>query len=90
LGGGKITPIDTKDDFYALKPGGAVDKAYKGQPSKMEIEHSPIEFKGSIKLELPNGTNQNIDFLKDAHNIRQITSLIHAETAKMINQTQKA
>jgi len=90
IGGGKITPIDTKDDFYALKPGGAVDKGSQSQPSKMEIEHSPLEVKGSIKLELPNGTNQDIDFMKDAHNIRNITSLIHAETAKMINGTQKA
>lgn len=90
VGGGKITPIDTEDDFYALKPGGAASKGSQSQPTKMEIEHSPLEVKGTIKLELPNGVNQNIDFMKDAHNLRAVTSLVHAETARMLNGTQKA
>jgi hypothetical protein len=92
LGGGKITPIDNKDEFYALKPGGAVDKANKSAniPSSINHEFAPIEFKGNITIDTPGNPGKGVELLKDAHFIRQVTGLIHGETKRMMNQKQKS
>lgn len=92
--GNVATPITNKDMFVG-QPGGAIDKANKANqnaniPATINHTFGPIEVKGTIKLELPNGTNKDIDFMEDAHNIRQISMLIGAETARMLNGKQKA
>jgi hypothetical protein len=90
--GGKIHPIDNKDNLLAMKKGGVVDKANRGANIPATINHtfSPLVINGSITLDTPGNPGQAIDLLKDSHFIRQVTSLIHAETKRMTNQTQVA
>jgi len=92
--GGVATPITNKDMIVG-QPGGAIDKANKANqnaniPATINHTFEPLEIKGSLMINTPGNPGQGVDLLKDAHFIRQITSLIHAETAKMMNQTQKA
>jgi len=99
--GGKITPIDNKDELLAMKPGGAVAEALSKFNNKnngsasvnsggvMRHEFGDIRFSGEIKLTSP-GTqpisiHSLIDLSKDPVFIRNITNMIHAETARVIN-----
>ena len=85
--GGKITPIDNKDDLVAYKPNGPVDKANKTNTNKsgrMKIEFGDINFTGEIKLTSPGSPGLTVDLLEDPHFIRNITRMIHSETEKTI------
>lgn len=86
--GGKITPIDNKDDLVAYKPNGPIDNSMKSNstPSTMKIEFGEIRFKfDEIKVTSPGSPGVAIELLKDPGFIRSITSKIHAETQKTIN-----
>ena len=84
--GGKVHPIDNKDDLLAMKKGGVVDKANKSANIPSTITHifNPIEFKGSITINSPGNPGQTIDLLKNQDFISNITSMIHIETQKQI------
>jgi hypothetical protein len=89
---GVATPITNKDMFVG-QPGGAIDKANKANqganiPANVNHTFDTIEIKGSIMLETPGNPGKGVDLLKDAHFIRQITSLIHVETKRSMNQKQ--
>lgn len=90
LQGGKIHPIDNKDDLLAMKKGGVIDKANQGANIPATINHTfnPIVVSGSITLDTPGNPGKGVDLLKDAHFIRQVTSLIHVETKRSMNGKQ--
>jgi hypothetical protein len=90
LQGGKIHPIDNKDDLLAMKKGGVIDKANQGANIPATINHTfnPIVISGSITLDTPGNPGKGVDLLKDAHFIRQVTSLIHVETKRSMNGKQ--
>ncbi len=85
--GGKITPIDNKDDLIAMKPNGPVDKTIRnGTNSTMKIEFGEIRFKfDELKVTSPGSPGVSIDLLKDQQFIRSITRMVHSETEKVIN-----
>ena len=83
--GGKIHPIDNKDDLLAMKRGGVVDKANRGANVPATINHtfSPLVINGTIMVDTPGNPGQGVDLLKNSHFIRQITNMIHAETSRI-------
>ena len=85
--GGKITPIDNKDDLMAYKPNGVIDNAMKGNANgSMKIEFGEIHFKfDELKVTSPGSPGIAIDLLKDPQFIRNVTRMVHSETQKVIN-----
>lgn len=88
--GGKITPIDNKDDLIAAKPNGVIDRSTKNSNNTKEIKisFSDIKFDGQITLSGPgNGNSIDItrDLLKNQDFVRNITKMIHIESSKAIN-----
>lgn len=86
--GGKITPIDNKDDLIAMKPNGPVEKTLSNVNSggSMKIEFGEIRFRfDELKITSPGSPGIAIDMLKDPMFIRNITRMIHSETEKVIN-----
>jgi hypothetical protein len=84
--GGKITPIDNKDDLMAMKPKGPIDKAMSNTPQTMKIEFGDIHFKfDELKVTSPGSPGVAIDLLKDASFIKNITRMVHVETEKVVN-----
>jgi hypothetical protein len=88
--GGKIHPIDNKDDLLAMKKGGVIDKANQSANIPANVHHTfdDIVINGSLTLNTPGNPGKGVNLLKDAHFIRQITNLIHVETKRMMNQKQ--
>jgi hypothetical protein len=83
--GGKIHPIDNKDDLMAMKPNGVVDKAIS-KSSTMKIEFGEIHFRfDELKVSSPGNPGQAVELTKDPQFIRNITRMIHVETEKAIN-----
>ena len=90
LSGGKLTPIDKKDDLVAYKPNGPVDNAIKGSNSSnggtMKIEFGEIHFKfDELKVTSPGSPGVAVELIKDPKFIRDITRMIHVETEKVVN-----
>ena len=87
LNGGKIHPIDNKDDLIAMKPHGAVDKAINqaSTTSTMKIEFGEIRFKfDELKISAPGAPGTAVDLTKNPVFIRELTKMIHTETEKAI------
>jgi hypothetical protein len=87
LSGGKITPIDKKDDLLAMKEGGAIDKfvnTNNKQPQIMKHEFGDINISGVIDISMPGGENIPIDFTKNPIFMQKLTSMIHSTTEKSI------
>jgi hypothetical protein len=84
--GGKVHPIDNKDDLMAMKPGGVVDKTINNTGSS-SVTHvfEPITINGEIILKTPGDTSISIDILKDAQFKRDITRIIQVEVEKNKN-----
>ncbi len=85
--GGKITPIDNKDDLIAYKPNGPVDKSMKNQSNttmKIEFGDIKVDF-GDLKIVTNNGQSVSIELLKDPNFIRSITRMVHVETNKAVS-----
>lgn len=87
LQGGRIHPIDNKDDLLALKPRGIVDSSMKTKsvPDIMKIEFSDIKFTGSLTIDTPGNPGIAIDLLKNQSFVNSITRLVHTETSKQLN-----
>lgn len=85
--GGKITPIDNKDDIMAMKPNGPVDKVIKNKNTEsiVKIEFGDIKFDGEIKLTSPGSPGIALDLLKDPIFVQNMSRIVHIETAKVIN-----
>lgn len=85
--GGKITPIDNKDDLIAMKKDGPIHKSFS-QPTTgtMKIEFGEIRFKfDELKISVPGAPGTAIELTKDPQFIRNITRMIHVETEKVVN-----
>ncbi len=87
LQGGKITPIDNKDQLMAAKPNGVIDRnTSSNKTSSMKIEFGEIHFKfDELKVTSPGAPSIAIDLVKDPTFIRNITKMIHVETDKAIS-----
>jgi hypothetical protein len=85
--GGKITPIDNKDDLMALKKDGIVDKTMKNESINQPVKHEfgDIKITGELVLSTPGGERVSTEILKDPQLIRTLTRMIHVETEKVIN-----
>lgn len=84
--GGKITPIDNKDDLIAMKPGGAIEKAgAKGGTTVVKHTFENINLHGEIKLITPGDPGKGVDLMKDPQFIRDITRTIQSQLEKNIN-----
>lgn len=86
--GGKITPIDNKDDLIAMKPSGPIHKAINQANStqtNIKIDFGEIHFKfDELKVSSPGSPGLAIDLLKNPQFIRDITRMVHVETEKVI------
>jgi hypothetical protein len=81
--GGKITPIDNKDDLLAMKPGGIIDKTL-GKSSTNVVKHDfgEIRINGEIKVTSPGNPGIAVDLMKDPQFKRDITRTIQSELQK--------
>ena len=90
---GVAHPINNYDkELFIGKPGGAIDKS-KGNtnaniPATINHTFQPITINGSIMVNTPGNPGKGIELLKDAQFIRDMTSLIHIETKRQLNQKQ--
>jgi hypothetical protein len=84
LQGGKITPIDNKDDLLAMKPDGYIDRQTKqnNKPSTMEHKFDNININGEIKLVSPNNSDLKIDLSNNPGLVSEITNRIMAQLNK--------
>lgn len=80
--GGKITPIDNKDDLMAWKKDGPVDKAMNTQNTVNRVEFSNITIDGKIEIVSPGNPGLVIDLMKDQGFRRDITRTIQVEIEK--------
>ena len=94
--GGKIHPIDNKDDLLAMKPGGGImdglinaGKDMLGiGTKKFQINFGEIHFKfDDLVVKTSGGDSKNIgkELLNTPGFTRDITRMIHVETEKAIN-----
>ena len=97
--GGKIHPIDNKDDLLAMKPGGGIMDGLlsllpgfgllgKKQQQSMHITFGEIKFNmGELMVKTSGGDSKNIgkELLNTPGFTRDITRMIHVETEKAIN-----
>ena len=97
--GGKIHPIDNKDDLLAMKPGGGIMDGLlsllpgfgllgKKQQQSMHITFGDINFKfDDLLVKTSGGDSKNIgkELLNTASFTRDMTRMIHVETRKAIN-----
>ena len=84
--GGKITPIDNKDDVVALKKGGAIDK-FAGGGGTSEVKHTfePMTINGTIKIEGPGGMEIDRNILENESFKRHIAKIVKDETIKQVS-----
>ena len=90
--GGKIHPIDNKDDLLTMKPGGGVmqglAEATKNKRSqKLKVEFGEIKFNmGELMVKTSGGDSKTIgkDLLESPQFTRDIARMIHVETEKAI------
>jgi phage tail tape-measure protein len=80
--GGKITPIDNKDDLLAMKKGGAIDKASQSMSSTVHHTFGEISINGVISVQSPGNPGASEDLMKNGEFKRDITRIISAELEK--------
>ncbi len=80
--GGRIHPIDNKDDLLALKPNGIVDNTMNTGTSVIKHDFGEITFNGEIKVTSPGNPGFAIDLLSDPGFKRDITRTIQSELQK--------
>jgi len=100
--GGKITPIDNKDDLLAMKPGGGImdflsnivstkdnNKENTNKTKNIKIEFSPLIFKfEDLVVKTSDGQSTIIakELLNNEHFKRDIARTVHVQKQKAINQ----
>lgn len=86
--GGKITPIDTRDDVLALKKGGAIDKYAKPGSGNVNgtVRHTfeTLNINGKIIIEGPGGQVINKNVLENESFRRQIAAVVQQEVKKRV------
>jgi hypothetical protein len=86
--GGKITPIDNKDDVLAMKPGGMIDKTLAGvnnNGSTSKIEFGELNITGEIKINIPGTTQMGVELAKNPEFKSAITRAVTSQLEKNLN-----
>jgi len=86
--GGKITPIDTRDDVLALKKGGAIDKNTNvGGSTSGTIRHTfeTLTINGKITIEGPGGQEISKNILDNESFRRKVAKIVEDETMKRVS-----
>ena len=86
--GGKITPIDTRDDVLALKKGGAIDKNTNvGGSTSGTIRHTfeTVTINGKITIEGPGGQEISKNILDNESFRRKVAKIVEDETMKRVS-----
>ncbi len=86
--GGKITPIDTRDDVLALKKGGAIDKNTNiGGSTSGTVRHTfePVTINGKITIEGPGGQEISKNILENESFRRKVAKIVEDETMKRVS-----
>ena len=86
--GGKITPIDTRDDVLALKKGGAIDKnTNTGGSTSGTIRHTfeTLTINGKITIEGPGGQEISKNILDNESFRRKVAKIVEDETMKRVS-----
>jgi hypothetical protein len=90
--GGKITPIDNKDDLLAMKKHGVVDKVInKDNTSNNTIKHDfgVLKIDGKIEVTTPGNTSTAVDLMRDPNFVRELQIKITEDLIKKNNQLLK-
>ncbi len=89
--GGKITPIDNKDDILAMKPGGMVDKMMAQNTGVNNIKHEfgEIRINGKLEVTSPGNSNVAVDLMRDPQFIRELQIKISQDLIMKENQVVK-
>jgi hypothetical protein len=78
-----VTPIPNSESFVSMKPNGFFDNAMNGQknnePSKMDVEHSDMNVKGSININIPGTDAIALDIMKTTAFRTQIVSMVNSQ-----------
>ena len=87
--GGKITPIDSKDDVVAFKRGGALDKYGSNTNTKTSnyIKHDfgNMNINGTIRIEGPGGQQIDKNILNDESFKKNMTKIVQDEIIRRVN-----
>lgn len=89
--GGKITPIDNKDDILAMKPGGIVDNMMNKNTGTNLVKHEfgDLTINGTIVVTTPGNQNIGVDLLKDPMFVSELNQKLTKEIERSINQKNK-
>ena len=78
-----VTPIPNSESFVSMKPNGFFDNAMNNQKnnesSKMEVEHSDMNVKGSINITIPGTDAIALDIMKTTAFRTQIVSMVNSQ-----------
>jgi hypothetical protein len=85
--GGKITPIDNKDDLLAMKKGGTIDNVMNKNTGNqtMKVDFGEITINGKIEVMSPGNPGLSVDLMKDPSFKRDIARVVSSEIEKNRN-----
>jgi hypothetical protein len=86
--GGKITPIDNKDELLAMKPGGVVDKTFNNTNagvSAIKIEFGELHITGDLNVKIPGGSQIGQELIKSSEFKSSITRIVTSQIEKNVN-----
>ena len=83
--GGKIHPIDNKDDLVALKDNGIIDNASKSGGNNMKIDFGEIVINGKITVDSPGNPKAAVDLLNNPGFIADIQRAVASQLEKNRN-----
>lgn len=83
--GGKIHPIDNKDDLVALKDNGIVANAAKSGGNNMKVDFGEIVINGKIMVDSPGNQKDGVDLLKNPGFIADLQRAVASQLEKNRN-----
>ena len=91
LQGGKITPINNKDDILAMKPGGPVDNMMSKNTGVNNIKHEfgELTINGKIEVTSPGNSSTAVDLMRNPQFIRELQMKISQDLIMKENQMLK-
>ena len=91
LSGGKITPIDNKDELMAFKKGGPIDKMMGQNTGVNNIKHEfgELRINGKIEVTTPGNPSTAVDLMRDPQFIRELQMKISQDLIMKENQVIK-
>jgi len=83
--GGKIHPIDNKDDLVAMKDKGIVDNATKSGGNNMKVDFGEITINGKITVDSPGNPKAAVDLLNNPGFIADLQRAVASQLEKNKN-----